>query len=134
MDENFVETGTLKTGVFYEGAWHRDFEIEAERVIHQLDAVTDPLAGQSGPHAGLAVLACKIARLGEIPREEIDAALLGKLFPDDVETLKKAETRVEERVKFFREQLAGSEDLDPSDGKDDRVVRAVPDSDADGKA
>jgi len=133
MEENYVEKGTLKTGVFYEGAWHRDFEIEARRAIHQVDAMPDPLAGKSEYHLGLAILACQITRLGEIPREAIDATLLGELFEDDLEIIQKSRNQVEERIKFFREQTAGSEDLDPADGEDDRVVRAAPTPDANGK-
>ena len=133
MQDELIEKGTLETGVLHEETWHKDFVLEAKRTIHQVEAMADPLAVKSEYHAGLAILAAQTMKLGEIRRDQINAKLLGQLFDWDLETLQAAQRRLEERLKFFRSQSQGSEDINSPHGKGDRVVRGAPPSDADGE-
>jgi len=122
----------LGIGVFYKGEWQREFTIEAEYVRNQVEAFNDPMAHKSDYHAGIARLAKQIKKLGTIPRGEICVELLLDLHADDLEILQKVQKEVEEKIRFFRENLEAPADPAHSGGDEDRLVRGGAPGDAPG--
>ena len=100
------ETGTLPIGVEYEGRTHREYEIREQLVGDMIDVFDDEgLASRAAKNnffLGICILAKMIICIGDIPKDQITPALLMSMLQDDMNELKQAEVRLDERRKSFR--------------------------------
>ena len=72
----------LKYGIEYSGAWHCDFALRLPTIGDNIDALTD--AGAAGDLAvNVALLACCLVSLGEIPKETLTYEFLRSHLVDD---------------------------------------------------
>ena len=96
----FVE-GTLRHGIVFDNVRHKKFTIRPEYVYDSLDAIKDPRASDNEVAFALAVIARQLIKLGEIPRENINADLLSRLTAADLRILRTAREEAERKLDTF---------------------------------
>jgi hypothetical protein len=104
----FTEKGTLPIGVEYDGKVHSDFEIREQIVRDMIDVFDDPKqalrAAVNSYYLGICITANLLIGIGTIPKEAITADMLLGMYQEDINALKAAEKRLEERRDSFRDK------------------------------
>lgn len=84
-------TGTLPAGVEFAGKVHREFELRRELVEDVVEVYGDPERGERAEknkfYAGVCLLARRLVKLGDIPKESITPELLLKMETADFTAL-----------------------------------------------
>ncbi len=96
-----TEKRTLPIGIEYKGQKHRDLEVRHRLVKDLVAAHDNPLMSKSESNYEICCLAEQIIKLGEIPKEDITAALLTEMYIDDFDTLVEAAEKARQRVASF---------------------------------
>lgn len=103
-----TEKGTLPVGVEYEGKTHKDFEIREQLVSDMIDVFDNPehasRADKNNYYLGACILSKLIVSIGSIPKEAITVDLLLGMLQDDLNEVKRAEGRLDEKRKSFRDE------------------------------
>lgn len=96
-----IEKRTLPIGIEYKGKRHRDLEVRHRMVKDLVAGHDNPLMNKSDSNYEICCLAEQIIKLGDIPKEEITAALLAEMYVDDFDTLVEAAEKARQRVASF---------------------------------
>ncbi len=99
-----TEKGTLIIGVEYEGKTHKEFELRPQLVSDSVDAVEDDRAKRNDSYLGLCILAKQIVKLGDIPKEKINAEMLMNMYETDLAVISDAARRLQKRLQSFRRE------------------------------
>lgn len=90
-------TGTLPVGVLFDGKLHRDVVMRLATVGDEIDALDEGISDNGAP---LAVIACCLEKLGDIPAEDITYELLhGGLVSEDYSYLVQLKAEVKKKLK-----------------------------------
>jgi hypothetical protein len=102
-----IEKCTLPIGIEHKGQRHRELEVRHRLVKDLVAAHDNPLMNKSESNYEICCLAEQIIKLGDIPKEEISAALLAEMYVDDFDTLVEAAEKARQRVASFSEKKQG---------------------------
>lgn len=103
-----TEKGILPFGVEIDGRRHREFELRQQLHGDLVDAAGEERAMQNEAYFATAIMARRLVRLGDLPRERITTALLLLLVQEDYNAIILAAQRLENRVVTFRDQNAAA--------------------------
>ncbi len=103
-----TEKGTLPRGVEYEGKNHREFEIREQLVKDSLavfeEKETSQRALSSDPFYNIAIMAQRITKLGDIPKEAITPNLVQEMHQVDYSEIMASDRRLAEKRSTFQEK------------------------------
>jgi hypothetical protein len=105
-----TETGSLEYGVEYpadSGKLHYDFALRLPTVADNIQAL-ETHGGGSMLRLNTAMLASCLVKLGDIPAEAIDYALLEGMVDDDFDILAKARDELKKKRKRPSDSLSDS--------------------------
>ncbi|MDO9053844.1 MAG: hypothetical protein Q7U37_07955 [Gallionella sp.] len=88
--------GVLPIGLEFAGKRHSRFKIRPAKVRDTLDAIAE-VESDSGLKFYIAVLAKQLVELGDIPKEQITAALLAELFDVDLAAIQVVQENLEKK-------------------------------------
>lgn len=101
-----TEKGTLVVGVEHEGELHKEFEIREQLVMDSVAIFENPdtaeRAAKSDSFFSVAVMAARITRLGDIPKEKITAEMVLGMRQLDYNALADADRRLEKKRSTFQ--------------------------------
>lgn len=92
----------LPGGVEYGGEVHRDVEIGPRKVRHLMAATKDPAYLTDNGTYELCCIAAQIERIGSIPKEAINGALILDMLEEDFNALMEAAIKARQRAGEFR--------------------------------
>jgi hypothetical protein len=96
-----IEKRTLPIGIEYDGKVHRDLEIRPRLVADMIDALESERSQRNNRYYALAMIACQIQKLGDIPKEAITADFLLRMYEQDFVVLTEAAEMAQKRVEGF---------------------------------
>jgi hypothetical protein len=100
-----TESGTLPIGVEFEGSIHREFVLRpllARDSVEVMESEYGGRAAKNDQFLGLCLLAYRLEKLGDIPREKITPDLVMEFFDDDLTAVMAAEGRLRLKLRTFR--------------------------------
>lgn len=112
-----IEKRTLPMGIGFNGAIHTALEISPRLVRHLLAASNSATFKADPTTYEICCLAEQIVRLGDIPKEEITAALLLDMFADDFDVLTEAAQMARQRASSFRGERQNDKAHDAGPGE-----------------
>jgi phage FluMu protein gp41 len=102
-----TEKGELVVGIEHEGKVHRAFTVRPQTVGDSVEVMEGPHADRAKKNDsffGVALLACQIVSIGDIPRELITPDLVMDLTEIDYRELEKAREALASRLMSFRNE------------------------------
>lgn len=101
-----TETGSLIVGVEHDGVLHKEFEIREQLVMDTVAIFENPdtaeRAAKSDSFFSVAILAARITRLGDIPKDKITAEMVLGMHQLDYNVLAGADGRLEKKRSTFQ--------------------------------
>lgn len=119
-----IEKRTLPIGIEFDGKIHRDLEIRPRLVADMIDALENERSQRNNRYYALAMIACQIQKLGDIPKEAITTDFLLRMYEQDFVVLTEAAEMAQKRVEGFcpdganagQTNVAGEAPQDPAQG------------------
>jgi len=106
-----TEKGTLPIGVGFEGKVHQDFELRSQLVSDMVDVFDNEKnaerAQKNAQFFSACLLAGRLIKLGDIPKDQITVDLLLGMDFSDYSLIVETGKRLEDRASTFRQETAG---------------------------
>lgn len=102
------EIGMLPIGIEVDGKVHRDFTLRPRLVRDSVEVMEDPRAQTNDAYRGVALIACQVEHLGDLPAAKIDTELFLSMYDSDMATIMEAASRLEGRLTSFRGESEGA--------------------------
>ena len=103
----FEEQGVLPIGVEFEGKRHADFILRPAKVKDSMglqETEEGRRAAADDEYMGIFLIAIRLVKLGDIPREMISASMISEMYDDDLKEILAADARLANAMRSFREQ------------------------------